>query len=128
MANEWQEHPVRSIIFTLLSLAIIGRRVKGDDFGFESHSAEVTISAQPNWFIGESKQCSSLTLTEADEHHRFGYALTDLKCDDGAGHLMKVTFWGREEQPEYAAVMWECQREEKEFSCKELSGIKKDRP
>jgi hypothetical protein len=127
-ANEWKEHPIRSAICTLLSLLLIGWWFKGDDLGFNSHDAEVMVTAQQNWFVGESKQCASVPMPKADDHHRFGYALTDLQCDDGAPHLMKVTFWGREEQPAYDLVMWKCRRDEKEFTCKELSGVKKERP
>ena len=124
--NEWQEHPIRSAICTLLSLALLGWFYKGDDLGFKSHTAEVTITAQQNWFIGESKSCASAPLAKADEHHRFGYALTDLLCDDGVGHLMKVTFWGREEQPEYAQVNWKCVRNADQFTCAEQGGVRKE--
>jgi hypothetical protein len=125
-ANEWQDHPIRSTICVLLTIALGLWFYTGDEHGFHSHDAEVSIATEANWFIGESKNCASIPLSQADEHHRVGYALTDLNCDDkGTPHLMNVTFWGREEQPEYELVMWKCQRDEKEFTCKELLGFKK---
>jgi hypothetical protein len=127
-ANEWKEHPIRSTISTVLCLAIIFWWVRGDYYGFDDHWAQVTITAQQNWFIGESKTCMNAPLAKADEEHSAGYALTDLLCDDGPAHLMKVTFWGREQQPEYEQISWKCKRNADEFTCAELGGIPRPKP
>jgi len=47
-----------------------------------------------------------------------------VECDNGPGHLVKVTFWGRQEQPEYALVNWKCTRDADQFTCAEQGGAK----
>ena len=89
------------------------------------HRTESLITAQGNWFVGESKSCSSVPFTAPSEGKETGYALSSIACDDGPVRQVKIRFWGRQEQPEYAIVYWKCTREDDGFTCLELSGVPK---
>jgi hypothetical protein len=76
------------------------------------------------WLIGESKESVSYTVPAeyANIRRAVGHAVDLLHCDSGPNHQMKVTFWGRVNQPEYYSVTWKCTREQDAFTCYELSG------
>ncbi len=93
-----------------------------DAEGNVPHQEESLITAQENWFVGENKDCSSVPLGAPSEGRKNGYALSYIYCDDGPVHQVKIRFWGREEQPEYALVHWKCTREDSGFTCAELAG------
>ena len=83
-----------------------------DSTGHIPHESETTVTANADWFIGESKACNSVPAGPS------GYALADLECDVNAPkHQVNVTFWGRRNQPEYGLVLWRCIRKENAFSC-----------
>ena len=48
-----------------------------------------------------------------------GYAISQVNCDGGPEHSVKITFFGRTEQPEYAWITWRCTRNEDSFTCKQ---------
>jgi hypothetical protein len=89
-----------------------------DSFGWVSHEVDSAISAESNWFVGESKECSTFTLDKT------GFALANVNCDNGPMHSVKIKFFGRKEQPEYASIQWKCTREAEGFTCFEQSGVK----
>jgi hypothetical protein len=86
-----------------------------------SHEVESTITAEPNWLVGEIKTCYSFDPE--------GVTLGRIDCDTGhsgvSDRRMKITFYGREKQPEYEVVTWNCTRTQDSFTCLELSGLKK---
>lgn len=102
-----------------------------DSHGWIPHNEETTITAQPSWFVGESKECVSyppFNQAEAQPMGKpVGYAVGLIKCDDGPEHRVKIRFFGRIEQPEYQVVKWKCTREEDTFTCFELSGIRTEK-
>jgi hypothetical protein len=58
---------VARIAGCLLIMAVIGRIQNNgfgdlDDLGWISHETETTITAQQNWFVGESKFCTSTPM------------------------------------------------------------------
>jgi hypothetical protein len=96
-----------------------------DSLGLIPHQEEGSITAQANWFVGESKTCTSLPLSAPTEGKGIGYALSYLRCDEGPVHQVRIRFLGREEQPEYLTVYWKCTRKDSGFECDELSGTPK---
>jgi hypothetical protein len=89
-----------------------------DSYGLMSHEAESTITAEPSWLVGEIKACHSYIGSD-------GGAFDRIDCGKGAARRMKITFYGREKQPEYVAVFWNCTRTQNSFTCLESSGLKK---
>jgi hypothetical protein len=93
-----------------------------DSAGWMQHSEESTITAQGNWFVGESKDCISYPLgpkTAQEMGKPKGYAPSKISCDDGPEHSVQITFFGRTEQPESTWVTWRCTRHESSFTCKQ---------
>lgn len=108
-------------VTVVVFLVIIGLYGSGkierwiDSTGRIPHKSETIITAQANWFVGESKNCNSVP-DKADA----GYAFADLECDvNGPKHQVTAIFWGRRNQPEYDLVLWRCTRRETDFTCKE---------
>ena len=129
MAEPAQEESPLGILIALGIIGIVGYLYFfGDSAGLDSHTVESTITAQANWIVGESKFCTSVPLFEPYGGKQKGYAFDFVKCDDGPSHLVKVTFWGRQEQPEYALVNWKCTREADQFMCTEQGGTPIQRP
>ena len=58
-----------------------------DSNGWIPHNEETTITAQPSWFVGESKECVSYPPFNQAEAYPLGkpvgYAVARMKCDDG---------------------------------------------
>jgi hypothetical protein len=96
-----------------------------DRAGMVPHDADASISAAPDWFVGQTKACQSQPVTDGPSR---GYALSSLKCDDGPLRQIRIRFWGRRSQAEYGAVAWNCQREETRFVCSEISGMSRPDP
>ena len=99
-----------------------------DNYGWIPHNEDTKITAQANWFVGESKTCVSYPLDARTAQlmgKNVGYAMPQVSCDDGPEHQIRITFYGREEQPEYMAVSWRCTREANKFTCYELSGMQR---
>jgi hypothetical protein len=71
-----------------------------DKVGWVPHTEVSFITAQPDWFVGEIKNCLSSLSAEAAVAvgKRNGYALSQLYCDGGPSHQEKIRFFGREEQ------------------------------
>ena len=95
-----------------------------DSAGLMPHRREAYVTAQSNWFVGESKYCNTFPLKNAEDSKDVGYAFSRVSCDDGAEHDVRITFWGREHQTEYDSVQWKCTREEGGFTCAERSGLR----
>jgi hypothetical protein len=114
-----------------ISIVIVAGLLSGklyhalDAAGNVPHNEESLITAQENWLVGESKDCSSVPLDAPAEGKERGYALSYVSCDDGPVRQMKIRFWGREEQPESALVRWRCTREDGGFTCTEVSAAPK---
>jgi hypothetical protein len=114
----------------LILLCIIGFAIYGgyewlDSIGWLQHREITTISARSDWLVGESKECWSAPLNSdagALLKKEIGYAISDVNCDDGPEHNMKVTFYGRKVQTEYKVVNWRCTRNEISFTCYQTGG------
>jgi hypothetical protein len=65
-----------------------------DGLGFISHTVETGITAQQNWFVGETKYCSSFPTPPefASPDSPAGFALNSVRCDDGPSHQVKIAF------------------------------------
>ena len=96
-----------------------------DSNGYIPHREQAVITASGNWLTGESKECTSAVLDQKAASavgKDSGYALAFVNCDDGSGHNIPVTFYGRAEQPEYKMVSWRCVRNDSSFTCYETGG------
>jgi hypothetical protein len=128
---------VLGIEFCLILVMFVGLVIcpmiyeNADSSGIIPHNEETTISAQPTWLVGESKDCVSyplLTYAQAAPLGRpVGYAVDRINCDNGPQHRIRIKFFGRLEQPEYSAVQWKCTREEGGFTCYEISALRSER-
>jgi hypothetical protein len=88
------------------------------------HREDSVITAQANWFVGESKECTSYPLdakTAQIVNKPKGYAISQIKCDGGSEHSVKISFFGRTEQPEYDWITWRCTRNQDSFTCKQIA-------
>ena len=115
-----------SIGVLILIIVLVGVGVGGytglDSAGWIPHSEDTVITAQANWFVGESKNCMSAPLNAQAArtlNKAAGYAISQVSCDDGPEHNVKITFYGRVEQPEYEWVQWRCTRNEDSFTCRQ---------
>jgi hypothetical protein len=93
-----------------------------DSAGWMQHRQDSVITAESNWFVGESKDCTSYPLDEKTAHGMekpTGYAISKISCDGGPEHSVKITFLGRTEQPDHSWVRWRCTRNQDSFTCKE---------
>ena len=122
-----QKRPRAGCAF-LVFLVIIGLLAafsQMDTSGMIPHTQDSSITAQGNWFVGESKECYSYPLIASlATGQPYGYALNRVNCDDGPLHNVNIKFFGRVAQPEYAVVYWRCTREEDEFACYERYGLR----
>jgi hypothetical protein len=119
------------VVITVIAAISWGAYEELDSAGWIPHNEETIITAQPSWLIGESKECLSYPPFNQAEAYPLGkpvgYAVARMKCDDGPEHQMKIRFFGRMEQPEYASVRWKCTRGEDGFTCYELGGIRTEK-
>jgi hypothetical protein len=112
----------------LILAGILGAIVYGgysgiDSAGWIPHREDSTITAQANWFVGESKECYSypLDVQEAKAMNRsVGDAIYKINCDGGPEHKVTITFYGKIEQPKNAWASWNCARREDSFVCKQI--------
>jgi hypothetical protein len=101
-----------------------------DSNGWISHSQQTVITAKENWLVGESKTCFSAPLDVASArtlNKEVGDVFSSVDCDDGSpAHDMKITFFGRANQPDHSGIIWRCTRNDTSswdnsntFTCKE---------
>jgi hypothetical protein len=93
-----------------------------DSVGWIPHREDSVVTAEANWFVGESKDCMSYPLDDKTAQatgKTKGYAIAQVNCDGGPEHSVRVTFFGRTEQPEYGWISWRCTRNEDSFTCKQ---------
>jgi hypothetical protein len=93
------------IVLCLLGAALYGGYQWLESDGYISHTVETVITAQNNWFVGESKECTS-PIRETP--------FTYVSCDGGPEHQVRITFYGREKQGGNVAV-WNCKRNDVSF-------------
>ena len=90
--------------------------------GYAQHTVETSISVQQNWFVGETKECSSFPLPEIEASRlgkEWGYVAASINCDDGPMHTVTVNLYGRLNQPEDRIAYWRCTREPEGFACRQ---------
>ncbi len=100
-----------------------------DSQNYVPHSVETTITAKPNWLVGESKECQSEVDNYAALAKKYGgvssddsadgYTMAAVSCDDGENHRIKITFYGKKYQPEHRFIKWSCTRETDSFTCRQ---------
>jgi len=109
-----------------------------DHAGWRGHQTMVEIAIPTDWLIGESKICESTPLDAAGAAGfatGIGDVFSMVDCSTGNGssatHRVKILFYGRQYQPEYEIVHWECFRnsgypifQDSMFTCKETDGVK----
>jgi hypothetical protein len=91
-----------------------------DSIGWISHEESTTISARADWLVGESKECWSVPIDSDGAGltgKEIGYAMNGVFCDDGPQHKMKVTFYGRVDQPDHKLAKWRCTKSYLGFTC-----------
>jgi hypothetical protein len=69
-----------------------------DSVGWIPHTQESVIIAQANWFVGESKDCTSFPLdaqSAKSTNKPTGFTVSQVNCDGGPEHGVKITFYGR---------------------------------
>jgi len=106
--------------YTLSSNPTAPREV--DASGYISHKVESTITADPNWLVGETRTCISSILGPQDAkilQKPVGYALWGLGCGSGEWHRITITFWGSQVQAGKKAAYWNCTRTTDSFTCKQ---------
>jgi hypothetical protein len=120
------------LILGAISIALIyGGYSAIDSVGWIPHRQETVITARENWFVGESKDCISYPLdgsAAAISAKPQGYSVAEIGCDDGPGHSVNVTFYGRMQQPEYTWIRWRCIRNERSFTCKQTDNSPRGNP
>jgi hypothetical protein len=91
--------------------------------GYFPHFVETEISVQPDWIIGETKNCKSYPhIPQSATYFKkgLGYAADSLYCDDKLSmHLVKVNLYGRLYQPEHNIAYWSCTRNSESFTCRQ---------
>ena len=90
--------------------------------GYAKHSVETSISAQENWFVGETKECASAALDLRTAQHlgkEPGYVASSITCDKGPEHRVTLKLYGRLNQPEHFLIHWHCTRESDGFTCRQ---------
>ena len=114
----------------LFALALLGAMWAGwdviDSQGWIPHTVQTKISAKENWFVGETKECSSYALDRDSAkviNKPVGSVVEQIDCDDGPLHQVSITFWGRTEQDHIAAATWNCKRQSSEFTCLQTGTI-----
>lgn len=93
-----------------------------DGKGWVPHYRETRISIQDNWLDGESKECFSTPLDSQDSlalGENDGFALSNIRCDAGPEHTIRVRFFGLTNQPLRGWVTWKCTRTSDDFTCKQ---------
>jgi len=88
--------------------------------GYAQHSVETSITAQQNWFVGETKECNSspLDFRVANQLSKEpGYVAASINCDNGPEHMVTVNLYGRLNQPEHRIAYWRCTRKSEGFTC-----------
>lgn len=94
------------------------------------HDEDSVITAQTNWFVGETKDCHSYPLSAqaaASMNKSVGDAVYRINCDEGPEHKVKITFYGRTEQPESTLATWKCTRKEDSFVCRQTGAVPSQR-
>lgn len=120
-----KSEPVRpgQAIFWAVIAAIVLMWVGGgfDQIGWEWHTVQTDITADANWIVGETRECTSLPLTPADAkvmHVQPWSAVELIQCGSGPYHNISIRFWGRIARPDKQEVGWRCTRFADSFVCK----------
>ena len=109
--------------FFVLAAILYGAYVVLDSLGWVPHRRDSVVTAEANWFVGESKDCMSNPLNALDASNMNkakGYAISKISRDGGPEHSIQVMFYGRIEQPEYSWIRWRCTRNEDSFTCRQI--------
>jgi hypothetical protein len=114
----------------VLILAFLGfcAWLAADSFGWIPHRVDSAITAEENWFVGETKECISDSLDEQTAkawNKPVGSVVEHVNCDDGPEHHVRITFWGQKEQKDIAWARWSCRRESSSFTCKQTGTARK---
>jgi hypothetical protein len=113
------------LIAILGAAAFAGYNV-AENYGWVSHTAAVDLSMDPNWLVGENRQCASFHSVEPDAG-----MIKSLSCPlsmkDQEAHNVTVKFWGKidrpfsnQNDPSAGIHNWRCTRTADGFVCRAL--------
>jgi hypothetical protein len=135
MAKKSDSEGVGCLILVAIVVAFFYYGYSGiDSVGWIPHREDSLITAQANWFVGETKECSSnpLPAQAAKVMGKVeGDAVYQIECDKGPEHKVNIEFYGKKVQPENALAFWNCTRKEDTFLCKQTGALpskSEDRP
>lgn len=122
---------IRVAIAAVAFIVVIAGYLISDRVGLLPRVSEVSLTGGQNWPVGQTRRCRTVPLGEeiaARSGRRTGYALANADCGAGPEQRMPVTFFGREDQPEYSVVIWDCTRRSDDVVCREKSGVRAAEP
>ena len=125
MSSTKQTEGVGAVFIIGAIIAIAFGYQQLDSAGWIPHEVDSAITAESNWLVGETKECTSLTVdaaTAKSKDEETWSAVDSLVCDNGPIHKIKITFYGRTAQPEYLYAHWKCTRISDSFTCRETGG------
>jgi hypothetical protein len=129
MSDKSSSEGLGCMILVGILVAIVYGGYSGiDSVGWIPHREDSVITAQANWFVGETKECYSYPLdaqAAKSMSKSVGNAIYKINCDGGPEHRVTITFYGMAEQPENAWASWNCTRKEDSFVCKQTGATKK---
>jgi hypothetical protein len=127
MAKKSDSEGLGFLILVGIAVAIVyGGYSRIDSVGWIPHSEDSVITAQTNWFVGETKECRSYPLDAQSAkamNKSAGDAVYQIKCDEGPEHKVSIEFYGKKVQPENALAIWNCTRKESTFLCKQSGAL-----
>jgi len=116
----WREYGCLVLLGIAIALCVehIRELIQSDGW----NTKKTASYGEANWFVGESKDCTSYALDEKTAHSMekpVGYSISKISCDGGSEHSVKITFFGRIEQSDHSWIRWRCTRNQDSFTCKE---------
>ena len=117
---------IPAILLLLVSIAFV--LYEGfDNAGYVPHTAAVDLSMDPNWLVGENRECASFHSIEPNNG-----TIKSLSCPlsmkDQETHNITVKFWGKivrpfsnQNDPSAGIHEWKCTRTADGFVCRALN-------
>jgi hypothetical protein len=115
------------ILIGILAAVIFGGYNEADTNGWVPHTADVDLSMDPNWLVGENRECVSIHSASPD-NGRIKDLFCPLSATDQEKHNLTIKFWGRivrpfsnQNDPSAGFHQWKCTRTADGFVCKALN-------
>ena len=114
------------ILIGILASVIFGGYNEADTNGWVPHTADVDLYMDPNWLVGENRDC--LGMHSAPEKGLIKTLFCPSSTDNQEKHNLQIKFWGKtmrpfsgENNPSAAVPGWKCTRTADGFVCKALN-------